>query len=82
MIHYFVWVIFEQIIRLISNTSNNQTFLLDPIVGTFTIILGLFIIISLSNLFYNKIEIPFYLFHIVIISIKGASKTTALENVD
>tara|TARA_Y100001970_G_C14228497_1_gene857170 strand:+ start:776 stop:1870 length:1095 start_codon:yes stop_codon:yes gene_type:complete len=59
MIHYFIWVIFEQIIKIITKPIDNSTFLLDPIIGTFVVILGLTIIIFLSNFLYNNIEMKF-----------------------
>ncbi len=59
MIHYLIWVIIEQILKLFFITNSNDEYMLDPIVGTFVLITGLFIIIFLSNLLYNKIEMPF-----------------------
>jgi len=59
MIHYFIWVTIEQILRLFLTINPNDEYMLNPFFGTLILIIGLSIIIFLSNLLFNKIEMPF-----------------------
>ena len=59
MTHYFVWVTIEQILIITKIGNYNSDFILNPFLGTFILILGMFIIIFLSNFLYKNIEIPF-----------------------